>query len=260
MMLSLDWLPDSLFSIPRHRHVGTQEVALYPVNYAPNRAIWLVETPGFDDTNRNDTDVLKEIVTWFTNSYRENVKLHGIINLYRISDTRMTGGGMRNLAMFRKLCGPDALEHVVLARPSSGSTMLRHGNNRESAMRLIDHIVDKPAEAATTVLDLQKEMVDKSLSLAMTAAGQSVDGGLLKQSKQFKKTRTDLQQELADARQSNDRKMADLLERERQKTQAQLSELAQQREDLQVTLDRLMQTREKMKRRRWWAPWSRRED
>ncbi|KAF6824236.1 hypothetical protein CMUS01_10337 [Colletotrichum musicola] len=256
----------------------TQEVTLYPVNHAPNRTVWLVDTPGFDDTNLNDTDVLKEIATWSTNSYRKNVKLHGIIYLHRISDTRMTGSGMRNLAIFRKLCGPDALEHVVLATTmwesvdaqignrregelrarseywgdmiASGSMILRHGNNRESAMRLIDHFVDKPAEAATTVLDLQKEMVDKSLSMAMTAAGQSVDGGLLKQSKQFEKKLTDLQQELADARQSNDRKMADLFERERQKTQAQLFELAQQREDLQVTLDRLMQTKEKMKRRR----------
>lgn len=256
---------------------GTQQVNLYPVDYAPKRTVWLVDTPGFDDQSRNDTDVLKEIAAWFIESYKEDVKLHGIIYLHRIADTRMTGSGMRNLSMFRKLCGPDALEHVVLATTmwenvdrqkadkrenelrtkseywgdmiTNGSTMLRHQNNRQSAMRLIDHFVKKPAEVATTVLDLQKEMVDDDLTLAMTGAGQSVDGGLLKQREQYEKTLTDLQQDLADARQSNNQKVTELLEKERQKTQAELNKLAQQREDLQITLENLMKEKmEKMER------------
>ncbi|KAF6821449.1 hypothetical protein CPLU01_12479 [Colletotrichum plurivorum] len=253
----------------------TQQVSLYPVDYAPNRIVWLVDTPGFDDENRNDTDVLKEIAAWFTESYKHDVKLHGIIYLHRITDIRMTGSGMRNLSMFRKLCGPDALEHVVLAtamweneKPqmanereemlrtkseywgdmiANGSTMLRHENNRQSAMRLIDHFVNKPAEVATTVLDLQKEMVDESKTLAMTGAGQSVDGGLLKQSERYERILADLQQDLADARQSNNQRMTDLLEKDRRKTQAQLAELAQQRDDLQITLEKLVKEKtEKM--------------
>lgn len=42
-------------------------------------------------------------------------KLNGSINLHRITDVRMYGGAMRNLKMFRKLCGPDPIKNVVIA-------------------------------------------------------------------------------------------------------------------------------------------------
>jgi ankyrin repeat protein len=74
-----------------------------------------VDTPGFDDTYRSDTDVLREIAAWLTDSYSNQVKLKGIIYLYRIMDERMQGSAKRNLFMFKKLCGPKPLNNVNLA-------------------------------------------------------------------------------------------------------------------------------------------------
>ncbi|KAI8303891.1 hypothetical protein K4K61_006617 [Colletotrichum sp. SAR11_59] len=249
----------------------TQVVNTYPVKYDENTTVWLVDTPGFDDTNRSDTDVLREIATWLSNAYKETKKLHGIIYLHRTTDTRLGGSAMRNLFMFQKLCGQDALKNVILATTmwedvkaelgnkreeelknksefwggmmNKGSTVLRHQNTQESALRLVKHFVEKAPEEATTVLELQKEMVDHGRSLDQTGAGQEVDGGLAKQRESQKSHLEELQKELEEARASNDLEMARLLEEERKRAQAQMADLVQQREDLKVNLERLWEAK-----------------
>ncbi|KAF2670964.1 P-loop containing nucleoside triphosphate hydrolase protein [Microthyrium microscopicum] len=74
----------------------------------------LVDTPGFNDTYISDTDILKELASWLLESYQGGTKLNGIIYLHRISDTRMEGSSLRNLRMFRKLCGDEFMKNVVL--------------------------------------------------------------------------------------------------------------------------------------------------
>lgn len=80
----------------------------------PDRTVYLIDTPGFDDTNRSDTQVLTEIATWLGDSYRSKVLLHGIIYLHRITDVRMSGSARRNLLMFKHLCGDEYLKKVIL--------------------------------------------------------------------------------------------------------------------------------------------------
>lgn len=74
----------------------------------------IVDTPGFNDTYRSDNDVLKELADWLLGSYQEGVKISGIIYLHRISDTKMEGTALRNLRMFRKLCGEEFMKNVIL--------------------------------------------------------------------------------------------------------------------------------------------------
>ncbi|KAH9436696.1 hypothetical protein MCOR02_000365 [Pyricularia oryzae] len=93
----------------------TAVVDVYPFELSPTQTVFLIDTPGFDDTNRSDSDVLREIASWLTNSFRNKILLHGIIYLHRISDPRMQGSARKNLMMFKKLCGDDALKKVILA-------------------------------------------------------------------------------------------------------------------------------------------------
>ncbi|KAI8207019.1 hypothetical protein K4K52_002607 [Colletotrichum sp. SAR 10_76] len=249
----------------------TQVVSSYPVKYNENTTVWLVDTPGFDDTSRSDTEVLREIATWLSNAYKDTKHLHGIIYLHRITDTRLGGSAMRNLFMFQKLCGQDALKNVILATTmwedvkeglgnkreeelknktefwggmmNKGSAVLRHQNTQESALRLVEHFVEKPPGEATTVLELQKEMVDLGRSLDQTGAGQEVDGGLAKQRESQKSHLETLQKDLEEARASNDSVMARMLEEERTRAQTQMADLVQQREDLKVNLERLWEAK-----------------
>jgi len=76
--------------------------------------VYLVDTPGFDDTSRNDTEILKEVAFFFSQIYRKNVQLAGIIYLHRISDNGVSGTALKNLYMFKRLCGMNTFGHVVL--------------------------------------------------------------------------------------------------------------------------------------------------
>ncbi|KAK3380779.1 P-loop containing nucleoside triphosphate hydrolase protein [Podospora didyma] len=75
----------------------------------------LVDTPGYDDSSRPDSEITNSILTWCRDSLVSGQKLNGIIYTHRISDTRMGGSALRNLRMFRKLVGTSAFQNVVLA-------------------------------------------------------------------------------------------------------------------------------------------------
>ena len=82
--------------------------------YSEDIRVHLIDTPGFDDTNRKDADVLKEVATFLASTYKENKKVSGILYPHRIIDIRMGGSAKRNLRMFMQLCGPDCFPNVVL--------------------------------------------------------------------------------------------------------------------------------------------------
>lgn len=54
-----------------------------------------------------------------------------------MTDRRMQGSNVRNLLMFRKLCGDDAYDHVVLAT-TVWDDMLIHGEGVERERQLIN--------------------------------------------------------------------------------------------------------------------------
>ena len=47
-------------------------------------------------------------------SYKKKKFLAGILYLHRITDNRVAGTSLKNLQVFRKLCGKDALDRVYL--------------------------------------------------------------------------------------------------------------------------------------------------
>jgi len=161
----------------------------------------LIDTPGFDDTSRSNTDILKEIAACFCNVYAKGLRLNGIIYLHRISDPRMSGSAIKNLNMLQKLCGTQSLPNVVLVTTmwgelqqqtggiaagerreeelkktdlfwagmlSHGSNIMRHTGDRESAQAILSSILDTRTKVT---LNIQTEMIDEGLRLDQTAAG-----------------------------------------------------------------------------------------
>ncbi|KAG2021301.1 TKL/TKL-ccin protein kinase [Coprinopsis cinerea AmutBmut pab1-1] len=76
--------------------------------------IVIVDTPGFDDTFVNDVDILKRIADWLAKSYRNSMKLGGVIYVHDIFLDRFTGTARRNLIMFQQICGEAAFPKVLL--------------------------------------------------------------------------------------------------------------------------------------------------
>ncbi|KAF9469798.1 P-loop containing nucleoside triphosphate hydrolase protein [Collybia nuda] len=173
----------------------TAEVRAVKVHHPEtDQPIVFVDTPGFDDTNKSDTEVLRMIANWLEKTYKKQVRLTGIIYMHRISDNRMAGAPHKNLHVFTKLCGDDAIRNVILATTMWSRVKKEIGEKREaelqqeywkkmldkgsqttrfegtalSAWKIVNIIV--AGQRPTSVL-LQEEMVDLEKRLSETQAG-----------------------------------------------------------------------------------------
>lgn len=192
----------------------TTDVDEYEFKWA-NKSIHLIDTPGFDDTHRSDREVLEDIASWLATSYELNIKLSGILYLHRISDNKMGGTGLRNLLMFKKLCGDDFYPRVFLVTTmwdkvsqsegvsrecelidksqfwgsmlEKGATTERHWGNRDSAMSILGHVLMNQKATLDAALDVQKELVDQRKRLDETSAGQHFEVELVKQREKHRK-------------------------------------------------------------------------
>ena len=94
--------------------VETSTVQPYEINvgYTP---LVLVDTPGFDDTNMSDFEILRAIAKWLETVFEQGQLLSGIVYLHRITDTRVGGSARRALHLFQRICGEDNYKNVILA-------------------------------------------------------------------------------------------------------------------------------------------------
>lgn len=113
--------------------LGTQVATSFPIEIG-NTVVNLIDTPGFDDTNRYDTEVLEEISTFLATHYKLGGRLCGLIYLHPISDNRMRGTARLNLEMFQELCGIDSLRNVVLASTMWDLVPQQVGEEREAEL------------------------------------------------------------------------------------------------------------------------------
>ncbi|KAL8979899.1 MAG: hypothetical protein Q9205_004877 [Flavoplaca limonia] len=116
--------------IGHHLHSCTDQVEEVPCKVGDQYVI-LVDTPGFNDTHRSDTEILTALADWMKSSYQEKMFLSGIIYLHAISETRMTHSSLENLRMFHKLVGDHNLKNVILATTKWSVTPLEDGLRRE---------------------------------------------------------------------------------------------------------------------------------
>ncbi|KAI6095453.1 P-loop containing nucleoside triphosphate hydrolase protein [Pisolithus sp. B1] len=169
-------------------------------------SIVLVDTPGFDDTNKSDLDILKMISDWLNTEYRTSPPiLSAILYFHRISDNRMAGTPLKNLRVFEKLCGKDAMYKVTLVTTmwdevdpevgkerlkelkknywqgmvSRGSTTFECEDPEGSPMKLLRQITEQLKEQELTGererrVKLQDEILKIGLELRQTSAGQQL--------------------------------------------------------------------------------------
>lgn len=135
-----------------------------------------------------------------SDSYRNDIKLAGILYLHRISDNRMAGTPLKNLDMFQKLCGEDAFEKVILITTmwqevdqdievrreaelkrnywaemiSRGSRTARFRNMQQSAWDILNLLAIPRFEERW--IQIQHELVDLKKELPATKAGQRLYG------------------------------------------------------------------------------------
>lgn len=257
--------------------IGTSEVGLYSMTFNHNnlpRRVVLIDTPGFDDTNRSDSDVLQDITFILSQTYEQGIKLTGIIYLHRITDVRMSGSALKNLTIFKKLCGENFYTHVVLATSmwgnlagdssgydtgvarekelvetknwwglmcNRGSKIFRYGGDRESAMSIISYLI---ALGSAATLDIQREMVDEKKVLADTSAGQEVQKELQEQQRKHEKEKSELIAAREEALKDKDHELAEELLKERQESNKKLLAMERAKQELRLDFQRLKKDKE----------------
>ncbi|KAE8142021.1 P-loop containing nucleoside triphosphate hydrolase protein [Aspergillus pseudotamarii] len=247
----------------------TTEVGIHKAQI-DNQRIFLIDTPGFDDTTRSDTDVLVEIADWLRFSYNENIKLAGIIYLHRIKDVRMGGASIRNLMMFKKLCGEKCLNGVVLAttmwnnpptekevkRESQlkserkfwgemighGSQVFRQDDGITSATEIIRYILSRPQNVT---LRIQEEMASGK-SLGETAAGKEVQAEVERLRARYERQLNELRKEMKEAERRQDLNHKKEIEAVRAELEEELKSSKQQQSILRMDIDELQRERDAM--------------
>lgn len=233
--------------------------------FAPEGNVYLIDTPGFDDTVRDDTDVLRDIADWLTKVYEKRTDLRGVIYLHRITDPRMQGSAMKNLFMFKKLCGPEGLKNVILATTmwenvleedghrreaelrdtpdywkdmieKHGSRMVRHQNSGASAKSIITNLLQS---AHPTTFAIQNEMVDQGKDLNQTSAGKQLSSIQDEERVRFERQLADLRKDMAEAKQLQDKESQEQIRKLQEEKNMEILRLQMQQEKMQVSLERL---------------------
>jgi hypothetical protein len=185
--------------------------------------VTLLDTPGFDDTSRTDTEILKMIASWMVDAYEKKVQLTGVIYLHRISDPRMSGSSIKNLRLLQSLCGTKNLSHVILATTMWDKVTEKEGNDRETELlsegkfwgdlkaknamvRRYNNtqgeaiaLVNELLQLSPVVLKIQDEVAIQKKALIDTDAGQSINAALNELSQKHKEELAAVREEMADA-------------------------------------------------------------
>jgi hypothetical protein len=169
--------------------------------------VLLIDTPGFDDSTRTDSEILTEIARILSAQYALGVELKGIVYIHRITDVRYNRAAIKTFEIFKKVCGEEPLSNVLLVTSrwdgvdlsvgaererqlktkfwaymiGHGSNMSRFYGDRPSAIGLVSQLLCRDK----VVLKLQKELVDEGKSLDSTAAGAYVSDNLEKLKQQY---------------------------------------------------------------------------
>lgn len=175
---------------------GTQDISAATVSVS-GKEVTLIDTPGFDDTDRTDADILELISEYLLETYARRILLTGIILLQPVTGNRVQGSERSRLRLFEKICGKNAFSHVIIATTmwselassvdgesrvrerisdfwgdmlQHGAQVVNHNNTPNSALDMVGRLVNK----GTVVLQMQTEL-EKNHGLVMgTAAGQQL--------------------------------------------------------------------------------------
>lgn len=190
----------------------TSGVEFFMLEYEGDRRVFLMDTPGFDDTYRSNAEVLRDIAFVLAQVYRHKLSVAGVVYMHRITDNRLSGSSIKNLEVLQRLCGPDAFPRVVLTTSmwdsielnpallqnafshesqlqdtknfwgsliGGGSHVMRWTGEKESALSAIGHLIDLHDQRGNIVLKIQRELVDEALSLDDTDSGKTVQDGFV---------------------------------------------------------------------------------
>ncbi|KAI1087989.1 P-loop containing nucleoside triphosphate hydrolase protein [Rostrohypoxylon terebratum] len=250
----------------------TSGVDFFTLEYEDGRRVFLVDTPGFDDTYRSNAEVLRDIAFVLAQVYRHGLSVAGVIYMHRITDNRVSGSSVKNLEILRKLCGMDAFSRVVLTSSMwdsieqdtallqkafshedqlkntenfwgslirGGSNVMRWTGDRESAFGAINHLVNLREKYGSITLKIQRELVDQEMNLDDTEVGKEVQDVFVQALAKHQEDLRDITSQFRQTLQDGNNKMALELQETLNATRYQIENIQSSQLTIQTSLENL---------------------
>ncbi|KAG9186351.1 hypothetical protein G6011_02907 [Alternaria panax] len=213
----------------------TNDVSFRTLQRKNGQEVYLIDTPGFDDTNLEYAAVFRKIASWictYCDGNGRSLRIGGMIYVQRITDVRMSGSSLKSLRIFEKICGERHFRDVVVVttmwsslktveardaamtrqqtmeeRPEffgnlmrAGARMEKHQGDSQSGIRIVESLADR---RKTVVLQLQHEMRG-GVKLEGTTAGKYLEGELAHTRKRYEAQKRELEECAEEARDDDD--------------------------------------------------------
>ncbi|KPI45820.1 uncharacterized protein AB675_253 [Cyphellophora attinorum] len=242
--------------VGHHLSSCTENVEEHEFLLGGNQVV-LFDTPGFDDADRLDADILAELGQKLSAMYKNKLRLAGIIYVHKITDTRVTRTVRRNLSLLMDLCGDDPLKNLTLLTSfwdetdrvhaqqkekelvakkewwgymvEKGAAVRRFMNTEQSAHDIIWDYVTKDR----VTLQIQEEMVDGGLDIKHTKAGAALDAEVAQLLKQHEKELEDVRQRMEQARREQKLELEEMLAVERREKEHDLRRMQEEQRALE---------------------------
>jgi hypothetical protein len=243
--------------------IGTKDVDGYFYNRPNGRAAYLLDTPGWDDTEKDNISVLQQIAMILHHT-ANTICLAGVLYLHRISDVRMAGSALKSLRLVEKICGEanfgavavatimwelvepelaEKREQLLVSTPKFFGTLqkgrasiTRHLNNADSASEIIENMLQRQNEV---VLNIQNKMAYEHKSLADRAAGQYLLSELDQTRARYEKECQQLQEALEKAAQGDDEDLISMIFEQRKEYEDNIEHTKLARRHLAVTPEQM---------------------
>jgi myosin heavy subunit len=197
----------------------------YVIEGQNGQKIYLIDTPGFDDTHADDAKVFREVASVLcTICGGQPLTIGGIIYVHRITDMRMAGTALKSLRIFEKICGEECFrdvtvvttmwsmlrnkeaweaallrEDILRKRPeffgslvAGGARFTKYEESRESALKIVEVLASRQHKV---VLNLQREMmISDRMTLSETTAGRFLEGELANTRRRYEKEKKELEE------------------------------------------------------------------
>ncbi|KAF8194480.1 hypothetical protein K438DRAFT_1588277, partial [Mycena galopus ATCC 62051] len=219
-----------------------------------SRRVVLLDTPGFNHSHKSDTEVLRNIALELETKYRQGIKLHGIIYLYRISDVRVSNVAKQDFLGLRRLCGNKSVRNIVILTNMWDRVNAEVGRRRAGDLQFLDdlfapaleegarlmHHTDGTVDLVHTIirsmirnqpeaLAIQEEFVDKDMDIDQTSVGKEVDRWMAERIEGYEEQEDELWDSTEQARRDGDEKTRSGLLAELQNVWAKTAKLEKER-------------------------------
>jgi len=234
------------------------------------RRLYLIDSPGFDDTERSEAEILHEVALSLSMMYESGTKILGILYLCRITDTRVHGAALKSINILQKMCGEEAFPNITVVTTmwnqqeqtaeggdkgierenqlmqtffasmvQRGTQFRRHHGDRDNAEAIVSELV---LRNQTVVLDLQKQM-DRGLALSDTPVGQLVEQEQKEQQRRYEQEIRELEDQLRKAQEKKEDGEILALREELQQQRALQANLEKDRRSLGANLHQIAEKR-----------------